>query len=261
MIYVANQDSNTVSIINGSSNRIINIPVGSGPSAIAVNPATNMIYVANQDSNTVSIINGSSNRIIIGIASSINPSNSGDIYCNNKKIVNNYAMYDVGTNVTCEVRINGTSSAIPFIGDLLESITKPRLVFNSWSGLANSSKNNPTTFTVSRFGVLTANLRQTPPLMPEWLLTTIVGIIISAITALYKIITTIRRRKYDANVHEKKIDIIYKTSIHNKDACLAQLREEKKQITEMLLKGIINKSSYKRLNNRILSYEEYLSKL
>jgi YVTN family beta-propeller protein len=253
--------SNTVSIINGSSNSTLNIPIGSAPNAIAVNPVTNLVYVANQDSNTVSIINGSSNRVIMGVASSINPANSGDIYCNNRKVVNNYAMYDHGTSLTCEVRINSTSSAIPFIGDLLESITKPGLAFNSWSGLANNSKDNPTTFTASRFGVLIGNLRQTSALMPEWLLTTIVGIIISAATALYKIITTRRKRKFDVNGYEKKIDSIYNTSTRSKEECLAQLRDKRMQIAELFAKGKINKSNYERLSNRILSYEKNVGEL
>ena len=37
------------------------IPVGSGPNAVAVNPATNKIYVSNQVSNTVTVIDGASN--------------------------------------------------------------------------------------------------------------------------------------------------------------------------------------------------------
>jgi YVTN family beta-propeller protein len=149
------------------------IPVGSAPIDIDVNPVTNMIYVANQDSNSLSIINGSSNQLVFGIAVSVIPSNEGDAYCNNNKILNNYALYDNGTSVICEVEINSTFSTIPIIGEWLESTTKGSLRFSSWHGLINSA-DNPVKFNISQFGVLTANLRQDPPLMPEWLLTTIV---------------------------------------------------------------------------------------
>ena len=60
-IYVTNSDSNTVSVINGSTNKVQDIPVGSQPSAIAIDEHSNMIYVANQ--NTVSVINGSTNKV------------------------------------------------------------------------------------------------------------------------------------------------------------------------------------------------------
>ena len=59
MIYVTNYADNTVSVINGTNNTVINtIPVGHTPYGIGVNKKTNMIYVANFDDNTVSVIPG-----------------------------------------------------------------------------------------------------------------------------------------------------------------------------------------------------------
>ena len=52
---------------NLSMNRIFTIKVGGFPSAVAVNPNTNMVYVVNRDSQTVSVINGSNNRVISNI--------------------------------------------------------------------------------------------------------------------------------------------------------------------------------------------------
>ncbi|BBJ28362.1 YncE family protein [Athalassotoga saccharophila] len=43
---------------------IANIPVGKWPSAIGINPKTDMIYVANSGNNTVSVINGKDNSIL-----------------------------------------------------------------------------------------------------------------------------------------------------------------------------------------------------
>jgi YVTN family beta-propeller protein len=62
-IYAASYDSNTVSIINGTRNRIVgSIAVGDAASDVAsdvaVNPNTNTIYVANYDSSTFSVIDG-----------------------------------------------------------------------------------------------------------------------------------------------------------------------------------------------------------
>ena len=65
-IFVANNENNTVSVIDGLSNQVLDtIPVGQSPYEIAVNPNTNKIYVTNQGSNTVSVIDG--NSPILGI--------------------------------------------------------------------------------------------------------------------------------------------------------------------------------------------------
>ena len=47
-VYVANQNSNTVSVIDGSTKGVgATIPVGTSPSGVAVNLGTNRVYVAN----------------------------------------------------------------------------------------------------------------------------------------------------------------------------------------------------------------------
>jgi YVTN family beta-propeller protein len=58
-IYVANYDDNTVSVIDGKTNRVINIVnVGKNPYSVAVNPNTNTVYITNKNYDTVSIIKG-----------------------------------------------------------------------------------------------------------------------------------------------------------------------------------------------------------
>ncbi|MGC8673350.1 MAG: YncE family protein, partial [Thermoplasmata archaeon] len=65
MIYVANYNSNNVSVINGQTNTVVQtISVGSSPDAIGVDPQTDMIYVANEWDNTVSVINGQTNTVV-----------------------------------------------------------------------------------------------------------------------------------------------------------------------------------------------------
>jgi len=63
-IYVGNQGSNTVTIIDESFQfPFTTVPVGTSPSAIVVNPNANHIYVANFDSDNVSLIDGASNSV------------------------------------------------------------------------------------------------------------------------------------------------------------------------------------------------------
>ena len=65
-IYVANTNSNNVSVIESSTNTVIStVDVGDGPSALAFNPSNNNIYVANAYSNNVSVIETTSSKPIV----------------------------------------------------------------------------------------------------------------------------------------------------------------------------------------------------
>ena len=64
-IYVANTNSNSVSVIDGDS--VKSIPVGNQPNALAINPTTNKIYVANTGSDNVSVIDGFTSKVIKSI--------------------------------------------------------------------------------------------------------------------------------------------------------------------------------------------------
>ncbi len=61
-IYISNPGSDSVSVINGTSNtKIKNIPVGPSPDRLAIDENINIIYVANSGSDTISIIFGKNN--------------------------------------------------------------------------------------------------------------------------------------------------------------------------------------------------------
>jgi YVTN family beta-propeller protein len=58
-IFVTNFYSNTVSMTNGTTNKVSStVNVGDGPTSIALNPKTNSIYTINPGSNTLSVIGG-----------------------------------------------------------------------------------------------------------------------------------------------------------------------------------------------------------
>ena len=73
-VYVANSGAGTVSVINASTNKLIDtkpstaltvdpISVGSAPQQIAVSPDGTRVYVTNQSSNSVSVINTATNAL------------------------------------------------------------------------------------------------------------------------------------------------------------------------------------------------------
>ncbi|RAV17658.1 S-layer homology domain-containing protein [Paenibacillus contaminans] len=81
-IYVANVDSDNVSVLQDSDGGIVTVAtveVGTTPYALALNPVTNKIYVANADSDTVTVIDGVTNNAVeveVGIqpfAVAVNP--------------------------------------------------------------------------------------------------------------------------------------------------------------------------------------------
>src|SRR5207245_11177139 len=55
-IYVANQGSANVTVIDGANNTTVTVAAWTGPGAVAVNPVTHKIYVANQSSGNVTVI-------------------------------------------------------------------------------------------------------------------------------------------------------------------------------------------------------------
>lgn len=65
-VYVANEGSNTISVVDATTDQVIaTIPVGRLPSSVAVNPITNRIYVASLGANSLSVIDGASNRVYV----------------------------------------------------------------------------------------------------------------------------------------------------------------------------------------------------
>jgi YVTN family beta-propeller protein len=73
-VYVTNEESDNVSVIDGSNNRVIaTVPVGGSPVDVDVNSLTNRIYVANSDSDNVSVIDGISNTVIAVVTVGVDP--------------------------------------------------------------------------------------------------------------------------------------------------------------------------------------------
>ena len=67
-VYVANENSSSVSVINGTTNTVIaSISVGSEPDAVAYDSSNGYVYVANQFSSDVSVINDATNKVIASI--------------------------------------------------------------------------------------------------------------------------------------------------------------------------------------------------
>src|SRR5207302_4902920 len=60
-IYVANQNSNNVTVIDGATNATTTVARGGARGAVAVNPVMNTFYVANQNGNSVTVFDVATN--------------------------------------------------------------------------------------------------------------------------------------------------------------------------------------------------------
>ena len=118
-IYVANQNTANVTVIDGATNATTTVPAGTtaapGVLAVAVNPVTNKIYVANKGSN-VTVIDGATNATqtvdagLLPSAVAVNPV-TNKIY-----VVNggspSVTVIDGATNATATVTVAAGGSVI-----------------------------------------------------------------------------------------------------------------------------------------------------
>ncbi|MCA3021819.1 MAG: putative Ig domain-containing protein, partial [Rhodocyclaceae bacterium] len=113
-IYVANENSGNVTVIDGATNTITtNVTVGTNPFAVAVNPVTNKVYVANYISNNVTVIDAVSNTAIATVAAGTNPravvinTVTNQVYVVNQSS-NNVTVIDGDSNTTIATVAVGT---------------------------------------------------------------------------------------------------------------------------------------------------------
>lgn len=112
-LYVANQFSNSISVIDGNTDIIENtIQVDNFPYDLEVNPFNNRIYITNRGSNTVSVIDGSTNQklsnIDVGdspVGLSINPS-LNLVYVTNINSRSLSVIDSIDNKVTATIKLN-----------------------------------------------------------------------------------------------------------------------------------------------------------
>jgi YVTN family beta-propeller protein len=89
-LYVTNDLSNNVSVINGVTDRVVgSFPVGTEPYGVAYDSGTGYLYVANHGSNTVSVINVTTDTVVDSVPVGSTPldmvydSGNGNLYVTN----------------------------------------------------------------------------------------------------------------------------------------------------------------------------------
>ena len=147
-LYVANQFSNSVTVIDGNTNNIEStIQVDNFPYDLEVNSYNNRIYVTNRGSNTVSVIDGSTNQrlsnINVGespVGISIDPSENR-IYVTNLGKNSSLSIIDgISNKVTGTVELNGIFYGIA-VNPLTKTIYLSNIKNHTISVLDGTTKN------------------------------------------------------------------------------------------------------------------------
>jgi YVTN family beta-propeller protein len=116
-IYVANQGSASLTVINGAHNTVAaTVPVGATPVSVAANPITNTVYVVSQGTGSVAVINGATNTIVATLATGTTPTAVEVDQVNNKIYVTdsgsaNVTVIDGATNTVESAAAAGTTPA------------------------------------------------------------------------------------------------------------------------------------------------------
>jgi YVTN family beta-propeller protein len=218
----------------------VNIPADVGfpllASQVTIDSFKDRVYVTNTGSNTITIIDGKSNEVAVRLTFNINPPNTGEIRCDNLRVVSgNSTSYNRGQNLQC--------IATPERG----------YAFASWSDLANDLRNNPITFKVSEFGTLTANFR--PTITPETYVFAIGGIV-GATSVFLGWYYKYGQRRY-VNRYLTRIESTYDT-LHEKDKqqCILQLQSIRRELVYLYKKGSLSDSHYNILDKKTADYIE-----
>jgi len=115
-IYVPNNLSSNVTVIDGATDSTATVPAGGEPVMAAVNTVTNEIYVANSTTNTVTVIDGSTlqtSTVPVGyepVALAVNPVTNKIYVVNNTS--NNVTVIDGATNNTTTVSVGEFPSGV-----------------------------------------------------------------------------------------------------------------------------------------------------
>jgi YVTN family beta-propeller protein len=293
-VYVANINSSSISVIDGTTNKVVtNIAMDSPPFIVTVNPNTNKLYVANLEDGTVDVIDGTTNKVVKKLVTggspdhiAVNPK-TNMVYITNSYL-NTVSVLNGSTNdfaVTINFKTNSPdagyisckgkqiSDNAYMIYDIDVPITcaavqNKGFQFKSWSGnLAYATKTNSITFNPTHDGIVTANFEKVPPppanvVLPkeyyDTLYSVIVGVILAPIASwLVPFIFDHREKKRQRRylkTYLPLIDDIYKEHHQNVGECLQLLEQERKDISALLQEGIINDSSFGILYGRISEY-------
>ncbi|HEV8049392.1 MAG TPA: YncE family protein [Thermoplasmata archaeon] len=120
-VFIGNGNSNTVSVISGSTNAVVaTIGVGTNPESASYDSSSREVYIANENSNNVSVISDDMDRVIanVGVGSepfgSVYDSYLGEVFVANFGSNNVSVISDDQHNVFANVPVGSGPGAMTF---------------------------------------------------------------------------------------------------------------------------------------------------
>lgn len=153
-IYVANDDSNSLSVVDGVSNSVsATVNLGTDPWGVAVNKTTNKIYVSNKGSNTLAVVDGTNNTVATNVTVQTMPYGVAVNETTNKIYVANYVSNTVsvidGSNNTVVTNITvGSAPAGIAVNEVTNKIYVTNYSSNNVSVIDGTNNTVSTTVTV-----------------------------------------------------------------------------------------------------------------
>ena len=134
-IYFVGGSSNSVIVVNGSTNSIVDtIPVGREPQDAAFSPINGFVYVTNQLHNSVTVINGTTDRIVANLSVGDGPIGLAVDSANGLVYVANFASNNVSViNATTDRTVANLIVGSDPIGVAFDPASGTMYVMNSLS--------------------------------------------------------------------------------------------------------------------------------
>jgi YVTN family beta-propeller protein len=267
LIYVVNQDDNSVSVIGLKNNTKIgdDIKVGNYPRAIAINEPTNTIYVTNWEDGTVSVIDGETNKVVAKVDFNIEPFIGGLIECDKDKgksiapIAQEFYVYSGSECIakpnkgfeflSWEENLNNNSTQVL-------KVSSPNSEFESIKNFFGiKSEESEAILNVTKFGTFTANFKELPSPFPPEYVATLFGVVVTAFISSWLTPTIIgwrkaKRHQHKLNDYENKLEDMDKDGkLDKKD--VSNLNELRENIISGYTRGDITKDQYDVLLNNV----------
>jgi YVTN family beta-propeller protein len=278
VLYVANSDSDTVSVISGENyTKIVeDIPVGDSPAALDFDFRSGTVYVANRDSNSISVIDSIANKVVAGITFQVNPFTSGVILCDGLTTPSpvGQQVY-VYSGTQCTAKPNEGFEFVSWEENLGGNSTQPIQVSrpaSSWDSFVlavidffGPKPDKPeATLNINKFGTFAANFKEASPPLPQEFWVQMYAVIGTVVTALF--IPSI------VGWFKSKRDIQKLNSFHKQIASLHRdgrldendiegLDRLRNRVVDAYSEGKINEKHYESLRNEIsILYEKIFRK-
>jgi YVTN family beta-propeller protein len=268
VVYVANGESSTVSVINPANNTVIkNITVGASPGSIYGFGDT--VYVANSGSDSVSVINPVTNEVVAGVTFNINPFVGGQIICNGLDApINRYFYVSSGTE--CIAKPNTgyefASWVETFDGNSTRTINASTPTDSPLAALLDAFSNDPAaSLTVNRFGNFTAYFKALPPPVPPQYWASLFTVVVTALVGsllIPAVIGWIKSKKQTSrlNSFHQQMALVYSDSKLDENNT-NQLNILSRNISDSYAAGKISNEQFTNLNNEVsIAYQEIFKK-